>query len=80
METEFIRGGREYMYVTFKLVDDGGGCVYPENIKWFVTEDLADKYYRNTDENVQIEEVSCINDDFEIYQYLHIKYGVGKKT
>jgi len=32
------------MYVTFKLVDDGGGCVYPENIKWFATEELADKY------------------------------------
>ena len=46
------------MYVTFKLVDDGE-CVYPENIKWFATEEL---------------------DDFEIYQYLQIKYGVGKKT
>ena len=79
MGTGVNRGGRLHMYVTFKLVDDGE-CVYPENIKWFATEELADKYYRNTDENVQIEEVSCISDDFEIYQYLQIKYAVGKKT
>lgn len=66
------------MYVTFKLVDDGG-CVYPEDIKWFASEELANKYSQNTDENIQMEEVYCVNDDFEVYQYLHIKYGVGRK-
>lgn len=65
---------RNFMYITFVLVDNDG-VDYPENIKCFSTKEEAYRYkdYHN---EVCIEEVEVINKGFDVYQYMTVTYQV----
>lgn len=66
------------MYVAFKLVNDGDGN-YPEDIKCFNTEEEAVRYSDYCDDSITVETADLIDEEFEVYQYLHVTYQVGKE-